>query len=91
MGKKKKQKKKPIEWRDLTINALIDLIIGIILIIIGKYIGWAISPPPIKNITQTHSRVKSMLLKLGVFLVVVGLVKLLIAFVLRAKEKRGKA
>ena len=26
MGKKKKQKKKPIEWRDLTINALIDLI-----------------------------------------------------------------
>lgn len=39
MGKKKKQKKKPIEWRDLTINALIDLIIGIILIIIGKYIG----------------------------------------------------
>ena len=51
----------------------------------------AISPPPIKNITQTHSRVKSMLLKLGVFLVVVGLVKLLIAFVLRAKEKRGKA
>ena len=36
---KKKQKKKPIEWRDLTINALIDLIIGIILIIIGKHIG----------------------------------------------------
>ena len=28
-----------------------------------------------------------MLLKLGVFLVVVGLVKLLIAFVLRAKQK----
>ncbi len=39
MGKKKKQKKKPIEWRDLAINALIDLIIGIVLIIIGKYIG----------------------------------------------------
>lgn len=42
MGKKrkrKKQKKKPIEWQDLAINALIDLIIGIILIIIGKYIG----------------------------------------------------
>lgn len=42
MGKKKKQKKqkkKPIEWQDLTINALIDLIIGIILIIIGKHIG----------------------------------------------------
>jgi hypothetical protein len=28
-----------------------------------------------------------MLLKLGVFLVVVGLVKLIIAFILRAKEK----
>lgn len=28
-----------------------------------------------------------MLLKLGVFLVAVGLVKLLIAFILRAKEK----
>lgn len=39
MGKKKKQKKKTIKWRDLTINALIDLIIGIILIIIDKYIG----------------------------------------------------
>ena len=44
MGKKKKQKKKPIEWRDLTINALIDLIIGIIIIIIGKYIGQGKSP-----------------------------------------------
>ena len=44
MGKKKKQKKKPIEWRDLTINALIDLIIGIILIIIGKHIGQGESP-----------------------------------------------
>lgn len=39
MGKKKKQKKKPINWRDLAINALIDLIVGIILIIVGKYIG----------------------------------------------------
>ena len=39
MGNKKKQKKKPINWRDLTINALIDLIIGTVLIIIGKYIG----------------------------------------------------
>ena len=38
MGKKK-QKKKPINWRELTINALIDLIIGTVLIIIGKYIG----------------------------------------------------
>lgn len=39
MGKKKKQKKKPINWKDLAINAVIDLIVGIILIIIGKYIG----------------------------------------------------
>ena len=38
MGQKK-QKKKPIKWQDLTVNALIDLIIGIILIIIDKYIG----------------------------------------------------
>lgn len=30
-----------------------------------------------------------MIFKLGIFLVAVGLVKLLIAFVLRAKEKRG--
>lgn len=37
--KRKKKKKKPIEWRDLAINALIDLIVGTILIIIGKYIG----------------------------------------------------
>lgn len=48
------------------------------------------SPPPIKNISQTQSRVKSMILKLGVFLVVVGIVKLCIALVLRAREKRGK-
>lgn len=39
MGKKKKQKKKPIKWQGLAVNALIDLIIGIILIIIDKYIG----------------------------------------------------
>lgn len=39
VGKKKKHKKKPINWKDLAINAVIDLIIGIILIIIGKYIG----------------------------------------------------
>lgn len=32
-----------------------------------------------------------MLLKLGVFLIAVGLVKLLVAFILRAREKRGKA
>ena len=40
MGKKKKKEtKKPIERKDLTINALIDLIVGIILIIIDKLIG----------------------------------------------------
>ena len=32
-----------------------------------------------------------MILKLGVFLVVVGIVKLCIAIVLRDREKRGKA
>ena len=37
MGKKKKQKKKPINWQELAISAVIDL--GTILIIIGKYIG----------------------------------------------------
>ena len=31
-----------------------------------------------------------MLLKIGIFLVVVGLVKLLVALIVRAKEKRGK-
>jgi len=39
MGRKKKKKKKSIQWKDLTINALIDLIIGIILIIIDKLIS----------------------------------------------------
>lgn len=39
VGKKRKKKKKSIQWKDLTINALIDLIIGIILIIIDKLIG----------------------------------------------------
>lgn len=39
MGKKKRQKKKPINWQELAISAVIDLIIGTILIIIGKYIG----------------------------------------------------
>lgn len=38
MGKKKKQKKKPIKWQELTVNALIDLIIGTILIVIDKII-----------------------------------------------------
>lgn len=31
-----------------------------------------------------------MLLKIGIFFIVMGIVKLIIAFVLRAKEKRGK-
>lgn len=49
------------------------------------------SPPPTKNITQTQSRVKGMLLKLGIFLVAVGLAKMLVALVMRAKEKRCRA
>ena len=49
------------------------------------------SPPPTKNITQTQSRVKGMLLKIGIFLVAVGTVKLCIALIMRAKEKRGNA
>lgn len=32
-----------------------------------------------------------MILKLGIFLVAVGLVKMLVALVMRAKEKRSKA
>ena len=36
MGKKQK---KPINWQELLINAVIDLIVGIILILIGKYIS----------------------------------------------------
>lgn len=36
LGKKKKHKKKPIKWQDLAVNALIDLIVGTALIIIGK-------------------------------------------------------
>lgn len=32
-----------------------------------------------------------MILKLGIFLAAVGLVKLLVALAMRAKEKRGKA
>nr|DAU29708.1 MAG TPA: hypothetical protein [Caudoviricetes sp.] len=39
MGKKKKHKKKPIDWKDLAINAAIDLIIGTILIIIDKLLN----------------------------------------------------
>jgi len=31
-----------------------------------------------------------MILKLGIFLVVVGVVKLAVALIMRAKEKRGK-
>ncbi len=39
MGKKKKQKKKPIQWKELATQALIDLIIGTILIIIDKLLN----------------------------------------------------
>ena len=39
MGKKKKHKKKPIKWQDLAVTALIDLIIGMILIIIDKLLN----------------------------------------------------
>lgn len=35
MGKKKK---KPIKWQKLATDALIDLIIGIVLILINKYL-----------------------------------------------------
>jgi hypothetical protein len=38
MGKKK-QKKKPINWQELAATALIDLIIGVIVTIIGKLLG----------------------------------------------------
>lgn len=38
MGKKK-QKKKPIQWKDLAVSALIDLIIGTILILIDRLLG----------------------------------------------------
>lgn len=31
-----------------------------------------------------------MILKLGIFLVVLGLVKLLVALIMRAREKRGR-
>lgn len=39
VGKKKRQKKKPIKWKDLAINALIDLIIGTVLILIDKLLN----------------------------------------------------
>lgn len=39
MGKKKKHKKKPIDCQELLINAAIDLIMGVILILIDKYLG----------------------------------------------------
>lgn len=34
-----KQKKKPIQWKDLTVSALIDLIVGTILILIDRLLG----------------------------------------------------
>ena len=38
MGKKKKNKKS-INWKELLINAVIDLIIGLILLILDKIIN----------------------------------------------------
>lgn len=35
----KKHKKKPIKWQELAANALIDLIVGTILIILDKLLG----------------------------------------------------
>lgn len=35
----KKQKKRPTEWKDVAVNALVDLVIGLILLIIDKMIG----------------------------------------------------
>ena len=39
MGKKKRHEKKPIKWKDLAVNALIDLIVGVILIIIDNLLN----------------------------------------------------
>lgn len=46
------------------------------------------SPPPIDNISQTQNRVKKMIFKIGIFLVIIGIVKLGIALVFWIKEKR---
>ena len=32
--------KKSINWKELALQAVIDLVVGIVLIVIGKYIGW---------------------------------------------------
>lgn len=45
------------------------------------------SPPPTSTITQTQSQVKNMIIKLGIFLIAVGIVKLLAALIIRGKEK----
>lgn len=37
--KHKKMKKSKIDWKTLTVNAISDLIIGIILLLISKLIG----------------------------------------------------
>lgn len=39
VGKKKKQKKKPINWEEIAINAVIDLIVGVMLIVIEKHLS----------------------------------------------------
>lgn len=35
----KKNKKRSTEWKDAAVNALVDLVIGLILLIIDKMIG----------------------------------------------------
>ena len=39
MGKKKQKKKISVNWLDLTLTALTDITVGIILILIDKMIG----------------------------------------------------
>lgn len=60
---KKKQKKKSIQYKDLAISALIDLIVGFLLILIDRLLGQQKGegnfPSPKKNITQIHCLVKN--------------------------------
>lgn len=37
--KERNKKKKSIQWKDVAVNALIDLIVGIILIVVDKLIN----------------------------------------------------
>ncbi len=47
------------------------------------------SPPPIENITHTQSLVNKMLFKLGIFLIIVGLIRLIVALIIKARNKEG--